>query len=110
MRSAGRHRLDALKKGGITIQKIWGGLRIGSREIRLTANYEGSRREQVLFWISVIFVPDAVSDFFARPQYDGQFVSSFAFHVIVLLMYIAVLTLLLRARAAWLERSAEPAC
>lgn len=93
----------------MTIQETRRRLSIGWREIRLTVNYEGSRREQILFWISVIFVPDAVSDFFARPQYEGQFVSSFAFFTIVLLTYVAVLTSLLRARAAWRKRKLETA-
>ena len=72
--------------------------RIVWREARLTFGYRGSRRGGLLLGISAVILTNVVSDFFDRPRYEGEFVSSIVFTAIVLTAYIIVVTTLRRAR------------
>jgi len=92
---------------GITIQAIRRGPRIVWREIKLTFWYGGSRRGDIVFGLSTLFFYKAVSEFFAQPSYEGQFVSSFFFTAGAVLAYVVVVTSLLRARAARRKRKQE---
>ena len=74
--------------------------RIMWRESALTFNYSNSRRGDIFIGVSSLFLAHAVSDFFDRPPYEGEFVSSFVFTAIVVVAYFFTLVTLLRIRAA----------
>lgn len=82
--------------------------RIVWRAARLALRYRGSGRSDLLLGISAVILTRAVSDFFDRPRYEGEFVSSIVFTGIVLTAYIIVVNTLRHARAAGRERRQEP--
>lgn len=80
------------------------GLQIAWREFWRTFTYRGSRGGSVLLALSALFLSFALSDFFAQPQYEGQFVGSFLFTFVVVMIYVTIATAFRRARSARLKR------